>query len=158
MTATPPIVDRETWQKQTDTQRVREKAHTREGTQLPRLAGGSRWSRSTRRRRWSAPPARSRSSTPSRSRSQQFALGSVGGSLARHVPVEACLVTGLPACAISGPTRLTLGRSVEGTILNGAVGLRVTSQSVEATADRRAPGLRKGVRDEFGVGRRVRLT
>jgi hypothetical protein len=31
MTATPPIVDRETWQKQIDTQRVREKAHTREG-------------------------------------------------------------------------------------------------------------------------------
>ena len=80
MTATPPIVDRETWQKQIDTQRVREKAHTREGTRLPRLAGGCRWSRSTRRRRWSAPPARSRSSTPSRSRSQQFALGSVGGS------------------------------------------------------------------------------
>ena len=61
MTATPPIVDRETWQKQIDTQRVREKAHTREGTRLPRLAGGCRWSRSTRRRRWSAPPARSRS-------------------------------------------------------------------------------------------------
>jgi len=40
MTATPPIVDRETWQKQIDTQRVREKAHTREGTRLPRLAGG----------------------------------------------------------------------------------------------------------------------
>jgi hypothetical protein len=59
MTATPPIVDRETWQKQIDTQRVREKAHTREGTRLPRLAG---------------------SSTPSRSRSQQFALGPVGGS------------------------------------------------------------------------------
>lgn len=56
MTATPPIVDRETWQKQIDTQRVREKAHTREGTRLPRLAGGCRWSRSTRRRRWSAPP------------------------------------------------------------------------------------------------------
>jgi hypothetical protein len=36
MTATPPIVDRETWQKQIDTQRVREKAHTREGTRLPR--------------------------------------------------------------------------------------------------------------------------
>ena len=34
MTATPPIVDRETWQKQIDTQRVREKAHTREGTRL----------------------------------------------------------------------------------------------------------------------------
>jgi predicted dithiol-disulfide oxidoreductase (DUF899 family) len=32
MTATPPIVDRETWQKQIDTQRVREKAHAREGT------------------------------------------------------------------------------------------------------------------------------
>jgi len=62
MTATPPTVDRETWQKQIDTQRVREKAHTREGTRLPRLAGGCRWSRSTRRRRWSAPPARSRSS------------------------------------------------------------------------------------------------
>jgi hypothetical protein len=29
MTATPPIVDRETWQKQIDTQRVRERAHTR---------------------------------------------------------------------------------------------------------------------------------
>jgi hypothetical protein len=57
MTATPPIVDRETWQKQIDTQRVREKAHTREGTRLPRLAGGCRWSGSTRRRRWSAPPA-----------------------------------------------------------------------------------------------------
>jgi hypothetical protein len=28
MTATPPIVDRETWQKQIDTQRVRDKAHT----------------------------------------------------------------------------------------------------------------------------------
>ena len=80
MTATPPIVDRETWQKQIDTQRVREKAHTREGTRLPRLAGGCRWSRSTRRRRWSAPPAGSRSSTPSRSRSQQFALGPVGES------------------------------------------------------------------------------
>ena len=52
MTATPPIVDRETWQKQIDTQRVREKAHTREGMRLPRLAGGCRWSRSTRRRRW----------------------------------------------------------------------------------------------------------
>lgn len=56
MTATPPIVDRETWPKQIDTQRVREKAHTREGTRLPRLAGGCRWSRSTRHRRWSAPP------------------------------------------------------------------------------------------------------
>jgi len=80
MTAPPPIVDRETWQKQIDTQRVREKAHTREGTRLHRLAGGCRWSRSTRRRRWSAPPARSRSSTPSRSRSQLFASGPVGGS------------------------------------------------------------------------------
>jgi hypothetical protein len=49
MTATPPIVDRETWQKQIDTQRVRERAHTREGTRLPRLAGGCRWSRSPRR-------------------------------------------------------------------------------------------------------------
>jgi hypothetical protein len=38
MTATPPIVDRETWQKQIDTQRVREKAHTREGPRSPRLA------------------------------------------------------------------------------------------------------------------------
>ena len=36
MTATPPIVDRETWQKQIDTQRVREKAQTREVTRLPR--------------------------------------------------------------------------------------------------------------------------
>jgi hypothetical protein len=44
MTATQPIVDRETWQKQIDTQRVREKAHTRDGTRLPRLAGGCRWS------------------------------------------------------------------------------------------------------------------
>jgi hypothetical protein len=44
MTATPPMVDRETWQKQIDTRRVREKAHTREGTRLPRLAGGCRWS------------------------------------------------------------------------------------------------------------------
>ena len=56
MTATPPIVDRETWQKEIDTQCVRERARTREGTRLPRLAGGCRWSRSTRRRRWSAPP------------------------------------------------------------------------------------------------------
>jgi len=31
MTATPPIVDRETWQEQIDALRVREKAHTREG-------------------------------------------------------------------------------------------------------------------------------
>ena len=31
MTATPPIVDRETWLKQIDTQRVRERAHTSEG-------------------------------------------------------------------------------------------------------------------------------
>jgi predicted dithiol-disulfide oxidoreductase (DUF899 family) len=31
MTATPPIVDRETWQQQVDELRVREKAHTREG-------------------------------------------------------------------------------------------------------------------------------
>jgi predicted dithiol-disulfide oxidoreductase (DUF899 family) len=31
MTATPPIVDRETWQNQLDALRVREKAHTREG-------------------------------------------------------------------------------------------------------------------------------
>ncbi len=31
MTATPPIVDRATWQEQLDTLRVREKAHTREG-------------------------------------------------------------------------------------------------------------------------------
>ena len=31
MTATPPIVDRETWQDQLDALRVREKAHTREG-------------------------------------------------------------------------------------------------------------------------------
>ena len=30
MTATPPIVDRETWQKQIDALRGREKAHTRE--------------------------------------------------------------------------------------------------------------------------------
>jgi hypothetical protein len=28
MTATPPIVDRETWQEQIDALRVREKAHT----------------------------------------------------------------------------------------------------------------------------------
>jgi hypothetical protein len=33
-------------------QRAREKAHTREGTRLPTLAGGCRWSRSTRGRRW----------------------------------------------------------------------------------------------------------
>jgi hypothetical protein len=50
MTATPPIVDRGTWQKQIDTQRVREKAHTREGTRSSPPAGGCRWSRSTRRR------------------------------------------------------------------------------------------------------------
>jgi hypothetical protein len=56
MTATSPIVDRTTWQKQIDTQRVSEKAHTREGARLPRLAGGCRWSRSTRRPRWSAHP------------------------------------------------------------------------------------------------------
>lgn len=31
MTATPPIVDRETWQEQVDALRIREKAHTREG-------------------------------------------------------------------------------------------------------------------------------
>jgi predicted dithiol-disulfide oxidoreductase (DUF899 family) len=31
MTATPPIVDRETWQEQIEALRVREKAHTREG-------------------------------------------------------------------------------------------------------------------------------
>src|SRR3954465_12608781 len=31
MTATPPIVDRETWQEQIDQLRPREKAHTREG-------------------------------------------------------------------------------------------------------------------------------
>ncbi|MFE9425142.1 DUF899 family protein [Kitasatospora sp. NPDC006697] len=31
MTATPPIVDRETWQRQVDALRAREKAHTREG-------------------------------------------------------------------------------------------------------------------------------
>ena len=36
MTATPPIVDRETWQEQIDALRVREKAHTREGTRSPR--------------------------------------------------------------------------------------------------------------------------
>jgi hypothetical protein len=48
MTATPPIVDRETWQKQIDTQRVREKAHTSEGTRLPRLAKMSRRAGSTR--------------------------------------------------------------------------------------------------------------
>jgi len=41
MTATPPIVDRETWQ-QIDTQRVREKAYTCEGPRSPRLAGGCR--------------------------------------------------------------------------------------------------------------------
>jgi predicted dithiol-disulfide oxidoreductase (DUF899 family) len=34
MTATPPIVDRETWQEQIDGLRVREKAHTREGDAL----------------------------------------------------------------------------------------------------------------------------
>ena len=31
MTATPPIVDRDTWQDQLDALRVREKAHTRQG-------------------------------------------------------------------------------------------------------------------------------
>ena len=31
MTATPPIVDRETWREQIEALRVREKAHTREG-------------------------------------------------------------------------------------------------------------------------------
>jgi hypothetical protein len=31
MTATPPIVDRDTWQEQFDELGVREKAHTREG-------------------------------------------------------------------------------------------------------------------------------
>ena len=31
MTATPPTVDRATWQEQIDELRVREKAHTREG-------------------------------------------------------------------------------------------------------------------------------
>ena len=31
MTATPPIVDRESWQEQMDAHRVRENAHTREG-------------------------------------------------------------------------------------------------------------------------------
>ena len=59
MTATPTIVDRETWQEQIDALRVREKAHTREGTRSPRPAGGCPWSRSTRPRRWSDRPARS---------------------------------------------------------------------------------------------------
>jgi predicted dithiol-disulfide oxidoreductase (DUF899 family) len=31
MTATPPVVSRETWQEQVDALRAREKAHTREG-------------------------------------------------------------------------------------------------------------------------------
>jgi len=48
MTATPPIVDRETCQEQIDAQRVRENAHTRERPRSPRLAGRCRWSRSTR--------------------------------------------------------------------------------------------------------------
>jgi hypothetical protein len=54
MTATPPIVDRETCQEQIDAQRIRAEAHIREGPRSPRLAGRCRWSRSTRRRRWSA--------------------------------------------------------------------------------------------------------
>jgi hypothetical protein len=65
MTAMSLIVDRETWQEHIDAQRVREKAHTGERMRSPVCAGGCRWSRSTRRRRWSAPPPRSRSSTPS---------------------------------------------------------------------------------------------
>ena len=57
MTATPPIVDRENLA-EADRHAARQGEGARERTRL----------------------ARSRSSTPSRSRSQQFALGSVGGS------------------------------------------------------------------------------
>jgi hypothetical protein len=91
MNATPPIVDRETCQKQIDTQRAREKAHTREGRRLPGLAGGCRWSKSTRHGRWSAPPAGFRSSTSSRSRSQHFAFGPLAGA-----PFGHCDVPSLP--------------------------------------------------------------
>lgn len=90
MTATPPIVDRETWQYEIDTQRVAGKAHTREGTRLPRLAGDCRWSRSTRHRRWTAPPAGSRSSTPSRSQSQQLRWGPWAGRLPGHAASKTC--------------------------------------------------------------------
>jgi len=60
MTATPPIVDRETWQEQIDALRVREKAHTREGTRSPPPGAGCRWSRSTPRPRLSAHTGRCR--------------------------------------------------------------------------------------------------
>jgi hypothetical protein len=87
MTATPPIVDRETWQKQIDTQRVREKAHTRDGTRLPRLAGGGR-----RRRRGPAHrhlPGAGRSS---------LRCGPAGGSACgtTHTPAVS-MVFGTPA-------------------------------------------------------------
>jgi hypothetical protein len=62
MTATPPIVDRETWQKQIDASASgRERTPARGRDCRGSLAG-------------------SRSSTPSRGRSQQSALGPVGGS------------------------------------------------------------------------------
>ena len=59
MTATPTIVDRESWQEQIDALRVREKAHTREGDAIAAARRRLRWSRSTRPRRWSDRPARS---------------------------------------------------------------------------------------------------
>jgi hypothetical protein len=66
MTPAPPIVDRETWQKQIDTRRVRKKEHTREGTRSPRLAGVAMVEVDPTSA--VAGAARFRSSTPSRSR------------------------------------------------------------------------------------------
>jgi hypothetical protein len=43
MTATPPIVDRETWQEQIEALRVREKAHTREGDAIAAPASVSEY-------------------------------------------------------------------------------------------------------------------
>jgi hypothetical protein len=43
MTATPPIVDRETWQEQIDALRVREKVHTREGDAIAAPASVSEY-------------------------------------------------------------------------------------------------------------------
>jgi predicted dithiol-disulfide oxidoreductase (DUF899 family) len=59
MTATPPTVDRTTWQEQIDELRVHEKAHTREGDAIAAARRRLPMVEVDRPRPWPHPPVRS---------------------------------------------------------------------------------------------------
>jgi hypothetical protein len=120
MTATPPIVDRETWQEQMEALRVREKAHTREGDAI-----------AAARRRLPmvevdpgtpvvGPPARSRSSTPSRA-------GRTRHSVVRGAVMSAFRATMHSERWLGERTRRRLGREISdlGNLENEALGIEL---------------------------------